>query len=92
MFRLTLLASAAGVLIAGPAFANDYNPAASARAAADYAKDAAALAPQVPENEALNPQGPTVIASPPVPDTGANRARYGGPMSRAGRVTPPIGD
>ncbi|HEV2366045.1 MAG TPA: hypothetical protein VGS12_17815 [Caulobacteraceae bacterium] len=28
----------------------------------------------------------------PVPDTPANRARYGGPMSRAGRLTAPAGN
>jgi UrcA family protein len=31
-------------------------------------------------------------ASPPVPDTPANRARYGGPMSHAGRHTKPAGN
>jgi hypothetical protein len=33
-----------------------------------------------------------ITASAPVPDTRANRARYGGPMSRAGRATAPIGN
>ena len=32
-----------------------------------------------------------VVASAPVPDTRANRARYGGPMSHAGRRTPANG-
>jgi len=27
-----------------------------------------------------------------VPDTPRNRARYGGPMSRGGAMTPPVGD
>lgn len=32
------------------------------------------------------------ITNGPVPDTAANRARYGGPMSNAGRRTRPIGN
>jgi len=33
-------------------------------------------------------QGPAqVMSSPPVPDTAANRAKYGGPMSHAGKHT-----
>jgi hypothetical protein len=36
--------------------------------------------------------GTQVIASPPVPDTRANRARFGGPMSRAGKRTAPAGN
>ena len=33
-----------------------------------------------------------VVASAPVPDTWANRALYGGPMSRAGKMTRPAGN
>lgn len=33
-----------------------------------------------------------IVANAPVPDTPANRARYGGPMSRAGRLTAPVGN
>lgn len=33
-----------------------------------------------------------LIASAPVPDTPANRARYGQPMSRAGKMTAPRGN
>ena len=33
-----------------------------------------------------------VITNGPVPDTPENRARYGGPMSRAGRHTTPAGN
>ncbi len=91
MFRYLLLASAAGLLAAGPALA-EYNKAASARAAENLGQDASALAPQVPPDQALTPQGPTVIASQPVPDTPQNRAKYGQPMSRSGRLTKPIGD
>ena len=33
-----------------------------------------------------------LITNGPVPDTPENRARYGGPLSRAGRLTAPIGN
>lgn len=33
-----------------------------------------------------------IVANAPVPDTPANRALYGGPMSRAGRMTAPVGN
>jgi len=33
-----------------------------------------------------------VIASQPVPDTPANRAKYGRPLSRAGKRTAPVGN
>ena len=36
--------------------------------------------------------GVQLIASPPVPDTPENRAKYGGPMSHAGRHTKPAGN
>jgi len=36
--------------------------------------------------------GPRVIASRPVPDTPFNRARFGGPMSRGGQMTAPVGN
>jgi hypothetical protein len=32
------------------------------------------------------------VASAPVPDTPENRAKYGGPMSRAGKRTAPKGN
>jgi hypothetical protein len=35
---------------------------------------------------------PNVISNPPVPDTPANRAQYGKPMSNAGRHTAPAGN
>ena len=91
MFRYLLLAGVAGLIAAGPAFA-EYNKAASARAAETLGQDASALAPQVPPDQAVDPQGPKVIASQPVPDTPDNRAKFGQPLSRAGRHTAPIGD
>ena len=33
---------------------------------------------------------PVVRAMQPIPDTPENRARYGGPQSRAGKRTPPL--
>ena len=33
-----------------------------------------------------------LVTNGPVPDTQANRAKYGGPMSNAGRHTKPIGN
>ena len=35
---------------------------------------------------------PTVVCNDPVHDTRANRTRYGGPTSRAGRATKPDGN
>lgn len=35
---------------------------------------------------------PSVVSNPPVPDTPENRARFGRPMSHAGRATTPNGD
>jgi len=39
-----------------------------------------------------NAQGVEVISSQPVPDTPQNRAQYGQPMSRTGRLTQPAGN
>jgi len=36
--------------------------------------------------------GPTLMSSRPVPDTPFNRMRFGGPMSRGGRMTAPVGN
>ena len=36
--------------------------------------------------------GPRLVTSRPVPDTPRNRARFGGPMSNGGRMTPAVGD
>jgi hypothetical protein len=91
MFRPLLLGALGAAVLAGPALAYDvdYNPAASRMAAQEWRSEAP---PQVPERAALNPEGPTLVASAPVPDTPTDRARFGQPMSRAGRMTRPIGD
>ena len=97
MSKALIIAAVASVLAGGPALAfnrpaADYNPQASAQAAKSWRLEANAMAPQVSTSAALNPAGPTLIASRPVPDTPANRAKYGEPMSRAGQRTAPIGD
>jgi hypothetical protein len=40
----------------------------------------------------VNASGVQVIASQPVPDTRANRAAFGQPMSHAGKLTKPAGN
>jgi hypothetical protein len=40
----------------------------------------------------LTPGDTTVISNGPVPDTRANRARFGGPMSHGGRATKAAGN
>jgi len=40
----------------------------------------------------LTPNDPSVVTNGPVPDTAANRARFGKPMSHAGRETPAAGN
>jgi len=43
-------------------------------------------------NVSTDANGTQVIASQPVPDTKANRAQYGKPLSRAGKNTAPAGN
>jgi len=93
--RLMFLTGTVALAVAisqGVASAQGYNKEASARAAENRAQDASAIAQQTPSDAALNPTGPTMIASQPVPDTAANRAAFGQPLSRAGKRTAPIGD
>jgi hypothetical protein len=40
----------------------------------------------------VDANGNAVVASQPVPDTAANRASYGQPLSRAGKRTKPAGN
>jgi hypothetical protein len=40
----------------------------------------------------LLPNDPSVVSNGPVPDTKANRAKYGQPLSAAGRSTKPAGN
>jgi hypothetical protein len=41
---------------------------------------------------ALTPNDASVVSNGPVPDTKANRAKYGKPLSAAGRATQPSGN
>ena len=41
---------------------------------------------------ALKAGDPTVVSNAPIPDTKANRARYGSPLSTTGRKTAPAGN
>jgi hypothetical protein len=43
-------------------------------------------------NYAKSPDSPSVTSNGPVPDTRANRARFGGPDSKTGRRTAPHGN
>ncbi len=63
--------------------------------------DAAAPAPAaastaVPDQVQTPPAGSTVVAATvtngPIPDTPANRAKYGAPMTHAGKKTAPSGN
>jgi hypothetical protein len=56
----------------------------------------AAAATAVPEQVQTPPAGATVVANTvtngPIPDTPANRAKYGAPMSHTGKKTSPSGN
>ena len=69
--------------------ARHYRRVRHARAAEMEGRETAAL---VGRDEALNPYGPNLIVGRPVPDTPANRDRFGGPMSLSGQRTAPVGD
>jgi len=69
----------------------------TAPAAIDRATQASALTTE-PANAIVtvttdaNGDRHMIVASPPVPDTVANREKYGQPLSRAGRRTAPAGN
>lgn len=71
----------------------DQNTAASA---SSYGANTAASVPadQLPPGQAaaLAAGDNHLLTNGPVPDTPANRAKYGGPMSHAGRRTAPAGN
>lgn len=72
-------------------------PADQGAAPMDQAAPADANAPAAPTAGAnasatVDSSGTQVIASQPVPDTRANRAAYGQPLSRAGKRTAPAGN
>jgi hypothetical protein len=40
----------------------------------------------------ITPDDPAIVTNGPIPDTAANRARYGEPISHAGRLSSPAGN
>ena len=76
--------------MAAPPAAGPVNPE-PATAAPDASLAPAAAAP-IERAPAASLGGTDVISSGPVPDTAANRAKYGQPMSNAGRMTKPAGN
>lgn len=68
----------------------------AAPAASGYGANTAAQVPadQLPPGQAaaLAAGDNHLLTNGPVPDTPANRAKYGGPMSHAGRRTAPAGN
>jgi len=46
----------------------------------------------MPVSATTDATGSQVVSNGPVPDTRANRAKYGRPMSRAGKMTKPAGN
>jgi hypothetical protein len=62
---------------------------AGSNSSATVVSPADAPAPQV---QALAQGDNTLVTNGPVPDTAANRAKYGGPMSATGKRTKPAGN
>ena len=91
------LAAAAASLIGGLAYAQDMSqgaPAADTSAAPPSADTAPVAATGVRRETSATVNGQTVVvvSNAPIPDTPANRAKYGQPLSRAGKRTKPIGN
>jgi hypothetical protein len=94
--------AAAGSLFAGAVMAGDDHAAQTAdqsSASAQSSVPAEAVTPSanvVSSTTTTDASGATVttelITNGPVPDTPANRARYGQPMSHAGKATAPKGN
>ncbi|MEP6967947.1 MAG: hypothetical protein ABI906_07685 [Pseudomonadota bacterium] len=77
------------------AAAGDQAPAANAAPVAGSNTAGAAMdASQMPPGQvhALQSGDNTLVANAPVPDTPANRAKYGKPLSHGGKSTPPAGN
>jgi hypothetical protein len=66
----------------------------SAQTAGMNTSGVAVSASQLPPDQAraLAQGDNTLVTNGPVPDTAANRAKYGKPMSHAGKKTPPAGN
>jgi hypothetical protein len=74
-------AATGNAMPAGPMATPDATVAPAAGAPAERAPSAS-----------LDSSNTEVVSSGPVPDTSANRAKYGKPMSNAGRMTKPAGN
>jgi hypothetical protein len=107
MTRLKTVLAMAAISMAAPAFAQmapDTSNAPPPPAAEPQAPSAGAAgvntstgpvsADQMPPGQAsaLAAGDNRLLTNGPVPDTRANRAKFGGPMSNAGRHTKPIGN
>jgi hypothetical protein len=100
--RYALAAAAAcligGVAVAQPAPSDNAQPPANPPATSDQTPPPAqpAATAQPPSQTTEAPTGAaantSATAGAPVPDTPANRAKYGQPLSRAGKRTKPAGN
>ena len=92
--RYALAGAAAASLLGGAAYAHHYRHHHHAvRPIAENAQPMPAPTGGAVETSAVvNGQTVQVISSQPVPDTPENRAKYGQPLSHAGKMTPAIGN
>ncbi len=102
-FKIAAAAGFVAASLAGATWAQDASPAmAPATAPAASTPDASqpAMTPSTPmapsaDTSASNTNATveqTTVTNGPVPDTAANRAKYGAPMSHAGKKTKPAGN
>ncbi len=94
------IAAAAGLLaasLAGSAFAQDASGAMTPSTPSSDASQPAMTPPTAPsaDSSAANTNATVTevtVTNGPVPDTPANRAKYGAPMSHAGKTSKPAGN
>ncbi len=93
MTALKMLGVAAFLALAAPSviLAQDQPPAASNSTQPGMA-DPSMTPSSADQRKALASGDNTLVTNGPVPDTAANRAKYGGPMSRTGKKTAPKGN
>ncbi|HEY1447633.1 MAG TPA: hypothetical protein VGF33_03785 [Caulobacteraceae bacterium] len=102
MTYLRIVAATVGMAIALPAVAQTqsaspppYAQTTGAPSADTYGVNTRMVtADQIPpaQAQALAAGDNKLVTNGPVPDTPANRAKYGGPMSNGGRRTAPVGN
>jgi hypothetical protein len=100
MTRFHILTAAVVGLLAAPLAAQAAAPtAAPAASDSQFAKPASATSPAnaaaLPDETSASVGQPVrteLITNGPIPDTPANRARFGGPNSHGGRLTKASGD